>query len=297
MSLVDELARSRIHFFTGKGGVGKSTVVAAAAIALAAQGKRPLIVELGHRATMSAILGAPSIGYEPREVAPGVRSMNLEPEAALREYVASRVKIPGFARFALASEPLRRFFEAAPAVNEVVTLAKLDRLEREQRGGRPKHDPILVDLDATGHALMFFELPRVFSGIARSGPLAALLDSFSALLRDERRAKLHVVTLPMELPVNETLELCEHLRPRGELSVGKVVVNRTPPAPPGDTEHPDPAERRLRERFSSRRERAAREIARLERAGLDLVLLPEVHATHDVQTRLEVLAASMEGAR
>jgi len=139
--------------------------------------------------------------------------------------------------------------------------------------------------------------PRVFSGIARSGPLAALLDSFSALLRDERRAKLHVVTLPMELPVNETLELCEHLRPRGELSVGKVVVNRTPPAPPGDTEHPDPAERRLRERFSSRRERAAREIARLERAGLDLVLLPEVPATHDVQTRLEVLAASMEGAR
>ena len=47
--------RHRVQLFTGKGGVGKSSVVAAHALACARAGLRPLVVELGHRATMESI--------------------------------------------------------------------------------------------------------------------------------------------------------------------------------------------------------------------------------------------------
>jgi arsenite/tail-anchored protein-transporting ATPase len=297
MSLADELERSRIHFFTGKGGVGKSTIVGAVALALAERGKRPLIVELGHRASLSAIFSATPIDYRPREVAPGVSAMNVELEPALREYVADHLRVPGLAGLVLASKPLRRFFEAAPAVAEIVTLKKLEKLERERSRGRVKHDPILVDLDATGHATMFFELPHVFAGIARSGPLAALLDSFSALLRDETKSRLHVVTVPSDLPVNETLEFCGAMRERGPLGVASILVNRTPPSPPDDSTSEDAAENALRARFAKRREVAERAVARLEAMGLPLVCLPEVPATHDAPTRLRTLSRCIEVSR
>ncbi|MDQ3036582.1 MAG: ATPase, partial [Myxococcota bacterium] len=48
MTAVDPRAR-RLQLITGKGGVGKSTVVAALALAWAERGRRPLVVELGHR--------------------------------------------------------------------------------------------------------------------------------------------------------------------------------------------------------------------------------------------------------
>ena len=55
----------RLLLFTGKGGVGKSTVVASLALEAAARGKRPLIVELGHRHTMRSIFGVDTIVFNP----------------------------------------------------------------------------------------------------------------------------------------------------------------------------------------------------------------------------------------
>jgi arsenite/tail-anchored protein-transporting ATPase len=294
MGLADDLTRSRIHFFTGKGGVGKSTIVGAVALALAERGKRPLIVELGHRASLSAIFSGTPIDYRPREVAPGVLAMNVELEPALREYVADHLRVPGLAGLVLSSKPLRRFFEAAPAVAEIVTLKKLEKLEGERRRGAARYDPILVDLDATGHATMFFELPRVFAGIARTGPLATLLDSFSALLRDDAKARLHVVTVPSELPVNETLEFRAAMRARETIDVASILVNRTPPSPPDDAPSDDADEDALRARFARRRAAAERAVARLEATGLPLLILPEVPATQDAPTRLRTLSRCIE---
>ena len=61
-----------VQFFTGKGGVGKSTVLGALATAAARAGKQPLIVELGFHTSSSHLFHSPNVGYEPAEVAPGV---------------------------------------------------------------------------------------------------------------------------------------------------------------------------------------------------------------------------------
>ena len=80
---------SRLSLFTGKGGVGKSTVVAAVALEARRRGLRPLVVELGHRASMQSIFGAGRIGHAPTEVAPGVHASNVDLEHALADYVAA----------------------------------------------------------------------------------------------------------------------------------------------------------------------------------------------------------------
>ncbi|MEM9071066.1 MAG: ArsA-related P-loop ATPase [Myxococcota bacterium] len=216
-----------LQLVTGKGGVGKSSVVAALAQGAAEAGKRPLIVELGHRATMESIFGVP-VGYRPREVSPGVSAMNVAFEDAVVDYIAEQVRVRRLAQRIARSSVLSRFLGAAPAVSEVVTLRLLQRLV-----DAGEYAPIFVDLDATGHARMFLSLPEVFDGLVESGPLRALLDRTTELLRDPARSVLHLVTLPSALPAQETRELHAALRDANQIALGALIVNRVPREPLG----------------------------------------------------------------
>ncbi|MCA9632956.1 MAG: hypothetical protein KC766_35130 [Myxococcales bacterium] len=222
----------RLQLFTGKGGVGKSTLVAALAIEAARRGMRPLVVELGHRASMEAVFGQGPIGYEPHDLGRGVSAMNLGVEGALADYVADNLRLGGFAKLVLDNKALKRFLYAAPGVAEVVTLSKLKSLvEMRKADGKPCWHPIYVDLDATGHALMLLELPRVLDGLVGAGPLRRLLASVSDLLADSDRVVLNLVTLPTELPVQETLELYENLDREHRIQLGRLYVNQVPSEP------------------------------------------------------------------
>ncbi|MCB9591282.1 MAG: hypothetical protein H6719_01010 [Sandaracinaceae bacterium] len=221
---------SRLSFFTGKGGVGKSTVVAALAVEAQRRGMRPLVVELGHRASMQAVFDVPHIGHAPVEVVEGVHATNVELDRALDDYVRRNVPVRALGDRIARSESLHRFFAAAPAVGEVLTLLRLEQLLEHE------WSPILVDLDATGHALMFLGLPSVFDGLVPDGPVRRLLDGFSSLLRDGERSQLHLVTLPSPLPVQETLELHATLEAEHPIRLGTLFVNRVHP-PPLDAAH------------------------------------------------------------
>ena len=63
----------RLLFFTGKGGVGKSTIAAATAVHAAANGKRVLLVEVDDKGNAAALFEHPPIGFDPVEVHPGVQ--------------------------------------------------------------------------------------------------------------------------------------------------------------------------------------------------------------------------------
>ncbi|MBX3251055.1 MAG: hypothetical protein KF901_28010, partial [Myxococcales bacterium] len=284
----------RVQLFTGKGGVGKSSVIAALALTAAEEGHRPLIVELSHRATFGALFGE-DLGYEPREVAPGVFATHVRDEDAVHDYVLERVKLRGVARRIVEQPALARFFEAAPAVAEVATLHRLTRL-----ADAGAYHPIFVDLDATGHALMFLELPRVFEGLTGAGPLRALLERATALLHDGERTILHLVTLPAELPARETRQLHAALvgssedrasraaSGAGTVALGALFVNRVPREPlsaaeaalvegrPGEVCEEDLA---LARRAQREHAAALEQLSRLTRElGLPSVGLPEVPA-------------------
>lgn len=212
-----------VQFFTGKGGVGKSTVLGALATAAARAGRRPLIVELGIHTSSSHLFHGPDIGYEPAEVAPGVHATRVLFEPALVDYITSRLRLRAIATLVAKNNSLRRLFMAAPGVDEIVTLHRVAQLAADDRWG-----PILVDLESTGHALMFFDLPGVLEVFLKDGPLRQVLDSATELVRDERRCAIHIVTVPEPLAVSETIQLYRGLRAREDLHLGCLFINRIP---------------------------------------------------------------------
>ncbi len=209
----------RVQLFTGKGGVGKSTVVAALALAAASRGHRPLILELGHRAAMESLLGVRGISGTPTEIVRGVWAANLRFPATLRDFAARHLRVPRLADALASSDGLLRLLKAAPGVDETLALDAMTVLAE-----RGEYHPLLVDLDATGHALMFLELPRVLEGLVGHGALRRALLAGGALLADPSRAVLHVVARARPLVVDETLELWRRLEAEGA-PLGAMIVN------------------------------------------------------------------------
>ncbi|MEM9462737.1 MAG: ArsA-related P-loop ATPase [Myxococcota bacterium] len=224
-----ELLERRFLLFTGKGGVGKSTLTAALAIEAAARGQTPLVVELGHRATMRSVFGVEAVGWKPRPVGHGVHAMSVEMDQAVVEYMAAHIPSRRVARAIVSNQVLERLFKAMPAVGEIATINALHQLEAECKDdGRPRWDPILVDLDATGHALMFLELRKVVGHLMGAGPMRRLIDQMAEMFADPQRTRLNLVTLPDELPVTETLELYQRVQADRSVALGRVFVNRVP---------------------------------------------------------------------
>ena len=78
---------TRVLFFTGKGGMGKTTLACATAVALVARGLRVLIVSTDPASNLDEVLGT-QLAEQPRPVAgiAGLDAANIDPEAAAREY-------------------------------------------------------------------------------------------------------------------------------------------------------------------------------------------------------------------
>lgn len=213
---------ARLELITGKGGVGKTTLVAALALEAARQGRKPIVVELGHRASLTAIFNK-AIGFAPVLVSPGVHATNIALAPALLDYLTRRLRVAAIARRVAESETLAPFFEAAPAVLEVLTLERLEALMET-------FDPVLVDLDATGHAEMFLDVANVLGGLA-DGALGEVLKGLTKLLSDRDKTRLHIVTLPERLPLHEASELIQRTQAQGRVALGTLWVNRTQERP------------------------------------------------------------------
>jgi anion-transporting ArsA/GET3 family ATPase len=231
MGPAPSLLDRRLLFFTGKGGVGKSTVTAATAVLAAEQGKRVLLVEVDAKNNLTALFEHEPVGFEPKQVHPGVFVMQMDTEASLREYLKVQARVPVFGRLG----PLARAFDfvatAAPGVREILTVGKICWDLRESLQGRADWDLIVVDAAATGHVISQLDAPRAIQELVAVGPIRNQTDWMVELLRDPTLTALNVVTSPEEMPVNETIELVAAAREQLDVPLGVVVVNRVLPEP------------------------------------------------------------------
>ena len=101
------LTKARLHFVTGKGGTGKSTVAAALALTLAAGGRKVLLVEVEERQGIAQLFDVPPLPYKEQKIATAdgggvVNALAIDIEAAFLEYLDM------FYRLGLAGQAMRR---------------------------------------------------------------------------------------------------------------------------------------------------------------------------------------------
>jgi anion-transporting ArsA/GET3 family ATPase len=224
----DLLAR-RLLFFTGKGGVGKSTVTAATALLAAERGQRVLVVEADAKGNIPRHFEAGPVGFQPREVYPGVHVMAMRTEDSLKEYLRLNLRVPVLSRLGPLARALEFVATAAPGVKEILTVGKVCWEVRESIEGRADWDLVVVDAAATGHIISQLDAPQGIKELVSVGMVRQQTDWMVEILADPEVTALNVVATPEEMPVNETIELVH--RARAELSVplGLVVVNRVLP--------------------------------------------------------------------
>ncbi|HEY6460103.1 MAG TPA: ArsA family ATPase [Polyangiaceae bacterium] len=219
------LADKRFVLVTGKGGVGKTTVCAAEALALAAKGKRVLVAMCNAKERLSVMLGVPSIGSEVVGVADNVWAVNMNPDKAIEEYGILVLHSRALYKTLFDNKYVRSFLRGVPGMQEWSMLGKAWWHTTERRAdGSSRFDVVILDAPATGHGLDMLRVPKVILDVVPPGLLRRDAERAWAMFQDPKTCAIVLVTLPEEMPTTETIELARAL---GELKlpIGRVVVN------------------------------------------------------------------------
>ena len=235
------LSKARLHFVTGKGGTGKSTVAAALALTLAAGGRKVLLVEVEGRQGIAQLFDVPPLPYQELKIATAerggqVNALAIDIEAAFLEYLDM------FYNLGIAGRAMRRIgaiefaTTIAPGLRDVLLTGKIkESVVRVNKGTKnPVYDAIVVDAPPTGRIARFLDVTKAVSDLAKGGPVHSQSEGVVRLLHADQTA-IHLVTLLEALPVQETLEAIEELAEM-KLPIGSVIVNRNIPTylEPGD---------------------------------------------------------------
>jgi arsenite-transporting ATPase len=186
---------TRHLFFTGKGGVGKTSNACATAVALAGQGRRVLLVSTDPASNLDQVFGV-SIGDQPTPLleVPGLFAINIDPEAAARAY---RERVIGPYRGVLPDDAVAGIEEqlSGACTVEVAAFDEFTELLTPD-GPAAGFDHVVFDTAPTGHTLRLLQLPAAWTGFLETNERgASCLGPASALKTQQARYAAAVAAL------------------------------------------------------------------------------------------------------
>ncbi|HEY9438566.1 MAG TPA: ArsA-related P-loop ATPase [Streptomyces sp.] len=223
----------RLHVVTGKGGTGKTTVAASLALALAAGGRKTLLVEVEGRQGIAQIFDLPPLPYEERKiaVAPGggdVHALAIDPAEAMLDYLEMFYGMRRAGRALTRLGVVDFATTIAPGLRDVLVTGKMsEAVRRRDRSGRRVYDAVVVDAPPTGRITRFLKVTTEVAGLARVGPIKNHADLVRGVVASPETA-VHCVTVLEEMPVQETLDGVAELR-KARLQLGGIFINMVRP--------------------------------------------------------------------
>ncbi len=236
---------TRYLFFTGKGGVGKSTIAATSATKLAESGYETLVVTTDPAAHLEDIFGEP-VGHEPKSVSQAnLDAARIDQEKALEEYreqVLNHVQemyaekddtqIDVEAAIANVEEELE-----SPCAEEMAALEKFVSYFEEDG-----YDVVVFDTAPTGHTLRLLELPSDWKGFMDLGSLTKgaapakgdQYDTVIETMQDPEKSSFAFVMYPEYTPMMEAYRAAEDLNDQVGIETSFVVANYLLPEEYGD---------------------------------------------------------------
>ncbi len=227
----------RFLFFTGKGGVGKTSIACATAIQLAANGKHVLLVSTDPASNVGQVFGI-SIGNTVTHVpaVPNLSALEIDPQAAAQVY---RDRIVGPVRGILPDDVVRGIEEqlSGACTTEIAAFDEFTSLLVDSPL-TADYDHIVFDTAPTGHTIRLLQLPGAWSGFLEEGkgdasclgPLAGLekqREQYKAAveaLADDKRTRLILVARAQQSTLREVARTHEELAGIG-LKQQHLVIN------------------------------------------------------------------------
>jgi arsenite-transporting ATPase len=248
---------TRFLFFTGKGGVGKTSLACATAVALAARGRKVLLVSTDPASNLEHVFETDIGNQEQTSIpaVPNLHALNIDPEAAARAY---RNRIVDPVRGVLPEPTVRHMEEqlSGACTTEIAAFDEFTVLltDLEKTEG---YDHVIFDTAPTGHTLRLLKLPSAWStfldtnqsGASCLGPVAGLekqrwqYQAAVNALADTARTTLILVARPQRAALEEAARTSMEL---GLLKVEnqKLIINGLMPP----TESDDPLAIAMRQR-------------------------------------------------
>ena len=223
------MATQKIHFFTGKGGVGKSLLAASYAHALAEKSDDGpvLLAELAERSFYKDFLPLNTVGYKPtvsENLSKNLSICQWSTADCLKEYALHLLKIESLYKLFFENPVSKSLIQVAPGLQELAILGKATSGARGH-GPKMQFPKIVIDAFATGHFMSLFRAPKAMSEIISFGPMGEQSRSIDRWLRDPDFCEVHIVTLAEELPTTEAIELYHQIKTEFGITP-KVYLNK-----------------------------------------------------------------------
>jgi len=231
---------TRFLFFTGKGGVGKTSLSTATAIALADSGRRVLLVSTDAASNLDDMLGI-VLSNQPVDVpgVPGLQVLNIDPDAAAEAY-RQRVLAQLAADASDDERSTVREQLSGACTTEIAAFDEFAALLANDTdpAAKPTHDHVVFDTAPTGHTLRLLSLPKAWSGFLADndrgasclGPHSGLkmqatrFNAALAALSNPALTTVVLVTRPDPRPMQEAARTSTELRLLG-LGNQRLAIN------------------------------------------------------------------------
>jgi len=221
---------SRVVIFCGKGGVGKTTLSLALGLRHARAGRNVLVVSSHPLQELAVSISLSGLKESCPAAVIHLFIVHIDAREILGKKVRQQIPTEFLARKVLSSRLYQNLIEVAPGLKELAFLARLRQLAdgTVQDGVTPRYDLVIWDAPASGHFLQTLKVSRNFDTYL-SGPFAVLGKELLHFLSDPARIRILPVAIPEEMSVDETIEMCGHLKDEFGMAPAALICNMASP--------------------------------------------------------------------